>query len=469
MLPQSVLNIQNLDTPSFSNFVSTTFEWPSDIKETLSIEELHCVSEVREKLFTELQHPRYDNLFLLRFCKARGFHVGNATSMLSDYCKWRKNINVDHIIDNPFPAMKLLRKYYPHGYHGTCKEGRPVYIDQIGSLNVSKLLEYHDIQFYLDYWIKDYETLFERRLPACSIQMGSTITQIVSIVDLKGFGFSHFSRQSQQVLKALIQLAQSKFPETLGKMFVVNAPGIFSITWNFLKPLIDPKTLAKVSVSSKFGDLHETVDPSELPTFLGGSCVYERDEDWMDNSLGPWNDHKILYTLLSQYRPHAPTCLFPPELIAQRSKMERQKSGGGITKRLSDFFTVLSELSVRSEVRSPLNNTSPVSHGRVNRVPGTPQHLNRFGMSEELGTPMSVRSTDHMKDFIFNATHQEILAVDGHAGTFFADHRFEKDFQVRERNSGFARWWNQLLECCVTKEEEDEFVDRRNSYMSDHQ
>lgn len=33
--------------------------------------------------------------------------------------------------------LELIRKNYPHGYHKTDRQGRPVYIERVGKFNIS--------------------------------------------------------------------------------------------------------------------------------------------------------------------------------------------------------------------------------------------------------------------------------------------------------------------------------------------
>ncbi|CDY28926.1 BnaA02g25500D [Brassica napus] len=40
------------------------------------------------------------------------------------------------------------------------------------------------------------------------------------------------------------------------------------------------------------GELLEAIDPSNLPTFLGGNCICSDSEGWLFSD-GPWNDPNI--------------------------------------------------------------------------------------------------------------------------------------------------------------------------------
>jgi hypothetical protein len=46
-----------------------------------------------------------------------------------------------------------VRKYYPHGYHKTDKNGRPIYIEKIGKINVVELFKVTTPERMLTYMI----------------------------------------------------------------------------------------------------------------------------------------------------------------------------------------------------------------------------------------------------------------------------------------------------------------------------
>jgi len=41
--------------------------------------------------------------------------------MFENYINWRKEMNVDSLMDYKFDCLKDIKKIYPHGYHKTDK------------------------------------------------------------------------------------------------------------------------------------------------------------------------------------------------------------------------------------------------------------------------------------------------------------------------------------------------------------
>jgi hypothetical protein len=81
-----------------------------------------------------------DDYDLLRFCRARKFVLGDIQLMFTNYINWRKENNVDTVLDDfEFTEKAQLMEIYPMGYHGLDKQGRPIYIERFGTLDVPKI------------------------------------------------------------------------------------------------------------------------------------------------------------------------------------------------------------------------------------------------------------------------------------------------------------------------------------------
>ncbi|KAH0899260.1 hypothetical protein HID58_048828 [Brassica napus] len=55
---------------------------------------------------------------------------------------------------------------------------------------------------------------------------------------------------------------------------------------------IDKLCMFQVPGPNYLGELLEAIDPSNLPTFLGGNCICSDSEGWLFSD-GPWNDPNI--------------------------------------------------------------------------------------------------------------------------------------------------------------------------------
>ena len=71
-----------------------------------------------------------------------------------------------------------------------------------------------------------------------------------------------------------IGITQDNYPETLGKMFIINSGMLFSGVWTIFKHTMDTVTQKKIHIISGSGkkELLEIIEAKNLPKFLGGEA-----------------------------------------------------------------------------------------------------------------------------------------------------------------------------------------------------
>lgn len=91
-----------------------------------------------------------------------------------------------------YPEQAEVDKYYPQFYHKTDREGRPIYIEQLGKLDINKLYALTTQERQLKHLTSEYEKFFKERLPACTAMRGELVETSCTILDLHNAGISTF-------------------------------------------------------------------------------------------------------------------------------------------------------------------------------------------------------------------------------------------------------------------------------------
>ncbi|OCH86026.1 hypothetical protein OBBRIDRAFT_821263 [Obba rivulosa] len=232
---------------------------------------------------------RMDDATLLRFLRARKFDVEKAKQMIIACEQWRKDFGVEEIVKNfDFKEKAEVDKYYPQFYHKMDKDGRPIYIERLGKLDIKALYAITTQERQLQRLVYEYEKFLTERLPACARAVGHPVETSCTILDLQNVSLSQFYRVKDYVMAATA-IGQDRYPECMGKFYIINAPWAFSTVWALIKPWLDEVTVSKIDIlGSGYKDKLLAQIPAEnLPKEFGGKCECPGGCSLSD--AGPWN------------------------------------------------------------------------------------------------------------------------------------------------------------------------------------
>jgi len=242
--------------------------------------------------------PCFDFHTLLRFLRAREYEVDKALSMFLDHLQWRQENRVDHILrEFEFKEREEFLSIYPQGYHKTDKKGHPIYIQHLGRVDMPKIRQVSTDERTVKYHIQEYERCLKTIFPICSRIAGRQIDKSFAIMDVKGVGFYHLTKDVRQMLATVTKIDQDNYPETLYHTCIINAPAAFRAIWAIVKPMLNARTQAKVEVCPRdyLPSLLQWIDIENIPEYLGG-----KSRGTLVDDLGPWKNPDLLKQLSAE-------------------------------------------------------------------------------------------------------------------------------------------------------------------------
>ncbi|TFY62335.1 hypothetical protein EVG20_g6743 [Dentipellis fragilis] len=278
----------------------------------LTVPQQHALETLRKQLQDEEKFvpERMDDATLLRFLRARNFDVSKAKAMIISAEEWRVEFGIEDIMKCVFsPDMRLpgyrcvspsletstskrkpkVDKYYPQYYHQMDRHGRPLFIQKLGQLDVNALYRITTQERQLQRLVAEYERFLNLRAPACAAAMGHPVETTCTVLDLYNVSLINFYRVKDYV-SAASAIMQARYPETMGKFYIINAPWAFGAVWSVIKPWLDEATVAKIDIlgSSYKEKLLMDIPKEHLPEEFGGSCVCDGGCSMSD--AGPWKE-----------------------------------------------------------------------------------------------------------------------------------------------------------------------------------
>eukprot|EP00249_Psilotum_nudum_P014641 c24934_g2_i1 orf=912-2771(-) len=273
------------------------------IEDVRDEEEQRVVDAFRQVLISESLLPRRhdDYHILLRFLKARKFDLEKTKHMWVEMLQWRKENGVDTIEEDfDYKELDEVKQFYPHGYHGTDKEGMPIYIERLGKVEPNELTRVTTIARFLKYHVLEFEKTLNKKFPSCSIAAKKQINSTTTILDVAGLGLKNVGKNARELVLQIHKIDGNNYPETLHQMFIVNAGPGFKLLWNSIKGFLDPRTTSKIHVlGNRYqSKILEVIDASQLPDFLGGTCTCADEGGCMNSDKGPWKDPVIMQAVM---------------------------------------------------------------------------------------------------------------------------------------------------------------------------
>ncbi|XP_071944525.1 SEC14-like protein 2 isoform X2 [Antedon mediterranea] len=235
----------------------------------LSEQQQKKLNEFRQNLSDDLS-PRHDDHYLLRWLRARKFDLSKSEKMLRDHLIFRKQMNIDGILDwNP---PEVLPKYMPGGICGHHKDGGIIWIEPYGRIDPKGIVRSCNKSDFVRYKTKFCEIIL-KDFQEQSKKLGKIVDDVIVIVDLDTIEYHHIWQPLVDAYNAAFTMFEANYPEVLKICFVLNAPSMVSAGFSLIKPFLSEDTTHKIKFlkSNQLQVLLEYIDPDQLPKAYGGT------------------------------------------------------------------------------------------------------------------------------------------------------------------------------------------------------
>ncbi|CAE7255325.1 sec14 [Symbiodinium sp. CCMP2456] len=266
-------------------------------------EEVRRVAELTAEVAALGEEPLADPLTLLRFLRARHGNVPAAAHMYRDTLAWRSSFCISSVMNAfgsggeyhrdgaratdtskwtwaPSPSTPESRMAARHAFWGRLLAPdmeEPVLIWRAGSADYEGMVREGIVDLMIEAFVAHLEDAFQA-VRACSLKSKKLLKARV-IIDCKGFGFENV--RYIPILRKIIVMATSYFPEISASVTVVRAPSFLATFYGLVRPLLPKMLQDKVSILGNNFEkgLYERtgLEMDSWPTFLGGTvdCVEE--------------------------------------------------------------------------------------------------------------------------------------------------------------------------------------------------
>ncbi|KAF5025486.1 hypothetical protein F66182_2391 [Fusarium sp. NRRL 66182] len=200
-----------------------------------------------------IDHP---DTAILRFLRARKWDVGKASVIIGagESVALKDTLTAD---EEAFMMQYRSGKSY---VRGTDNDNRPIHVVK-ARLHDSRKQSAEAMETYV---LHNIETI--------RIMAREPNDKVCLIFDLGGFGLRNMDFH---VVKFLIQILETRYPETLGIVLVHNAPLVFWGVWSVIKHWLDPVVASKVSFTSGTRGLLKFIPKTNLQRSYGGEDNWE--------------------------------------------------------------------------------------------------------------------------------------------------------------------------------------------------
>ena len=176
-------------------------------------------------------------------------------------------------------ATEKLRALWPSFACGTDRIGHILHVESLKHIQVKAIRTTLPLDVMLAHRARCHESMSRLRARRARRE-GFVMHKSIYVCDLSGLSMSYIKPSWIKWLKPIFAQGSEYYPETLWRMYLVNAPWVVKSLWKIIKVWIDPETLAKIGIYGgpkvfRAAMQKDGIDPDILPGWLGGKGTAE--------------------------------------------------------------------------------------------------------------------------------------------------------------------------------------------------
>ncbi|ETV90740.1 hypothetical protein H310_14529 [Aphanomyces invadans] len=219
------------------------------------------------------------NEFCIRLARAyRGEKKHRMEKTLAEVkriMEWRTQHGADGILNVPLDKATLFHQCWPSAVYGEDTAGHVINMERLVEINVDSFHANFTVDEILRHRMKHLERI-QAELGASSKRKGKLVYKHIYIFDLAGMAWKHVAPSVMSYLKPIFDLGQVYYPESLFRMYLVNAPFVFWGTWKVVSSFIDPETRQKIQIYKSSAAFvaeaqKQGLSLDAIPKLLGGN------------------------------------------------------------------------------------------------------------------------------------------------------------------------------------------------------
>lgn len=240
---------------------------------TINAEQKAILDKFRETMSSRLYKDYMkEDVYLLRWLRAREFDVKAAEKLLDENLRWRRDNKIDTIQEEDWSDFT---KDYPYSVDGFDKDGRPVGTVSIGDWNIRRASvtgKLPRLQRYMD------KMMDEISMKVLRLRSdGKNVTRWVLLTNVEGFNVvQHACPACTSLWVNFLRSYESHFPSTAHTIIAINSPETFNLLLRLLKPSIPASSRETVKILGTnkqqwMSYLDERISPDQRTKEYGGT------------------------------------------------------------------------------------------------------------------------------------------------------------------------------------------------------